>query len=493
MRGVRVKSWGGRWRGRSGLAKVDLYTRGTIYVLVWTGSLTAAALMFSPDVQAAAAWPLIALGVALALGEGFLCARLARRAMDAYLGIGRVPRPLLWWSAGAAGALLVFQCALAMAAGMPGILATLPMLLSVTVLPVTAVLALLVRNRNTALCHLALLPAVYGLVSLTPMSAGDRLFTAVFITVVSGWMAATGRVSMWMLAVMWELREARDVQARLAVAEERLRFGRDLHDVLGRNLAVVALKSELAVRLARRGRPEAVDQMLEVQRIAQDSQREVREVVRGYREADLRIELEGARGVLEAAGITCTVVVGEVELPGDVQSALGWVVREAATNVLRHGDARRCTISVGELAGSARLVVENDGAGAADEGSGTGSGADRGRPGSGLAGLRERLSAVGGELEAGPGRDGRFRLSARVPLGAVVPLGREPGASGVPGAAPGGGSSRTADGTPRTAGTPPRTGGTGRTVDAARTGGTPRTVDAPGATAGSRPDSGSAA
>lgn len=147
------------------------------------------------------------------------------------------------------------------------------------------------------------------------------------------------RPGVWSLSVMWQAEKARDLQARLAVAEERLRFGRDMHDVLGRNLAVIALKSELAVELAQRGRAEAVDQMVEVQRIARASQQEVRDVVRGYREVDLSTELVGAQGVLKAAGIVCEVTGdGGGQLPAAVQSALGWAVREAATNVLRHGD-----------------------------------------------------------------------------------------------------------------------------------------------------------
>nr|WP_237547847.1 histidine kinase [Streptomyces sp. SID5473] len=232
---------------------------------------------------------------------------------------------------------------------------------------------------------------------------------------------------MWGLKVVGELRDARDVRARLAVAEERLRFGRDLHDVLGRNLAVVALKSELAVQLARRGRAEAVDQMVEVQQIAQDSQREVREVVRGYREADLRVELEGARSVLGAAGIICKVIADEVDelLPAPARSALGWVVREATTNVLRHGDPRRCTISLGAVGGAVVLVVENDRADTASL-----------RPdggGSGLAGLRERLAAVGGTLEAAPVRGARFRVTARIPA-AGVPAARGAGPDGGAGA-----------------------------------------------------------
>ncbi|MEF2528213.1 MULTISPECIES: sensor histidine kinase [Streptomyces] len=185
---------------------------------------------------------------------------------------------------------------------------------------------------------------------------------------------------------------------------------------MGRNLAVIALKSELAVQLARRERPEAVDQMIEVQRIARESQREVRDVVRGYREADLAVELEGARGVLAAAGMDCRVEVeaGRVLRP-EVQSALGWVVREATTNVLRHGDARSCVIRLTVPAEGAAGAASEDGALTLDVENDGAPGAPAGPPGSGLAGLRERLAALDGTLEAGPLGDGRFRLRARIP------------------------------------------------------------------------------
>ncbi|PJE96968.1 sensor histidine kinase [Streptomyces carminius] len=222
------------------------------------------------------------------------------------------------------------------------------------------------------------------------------------------------RCSAWTMRVVSELEAARETQARLAVAEERLRFGRDLHDVLGRNLSVIALKSELAVQLARRGAASAVDQMTEVQRIARESQREMREVVRGYREADLHTELVGARGVLRAAGIDCRIEdSGSGELPEALQSALGWVVREGTTNVLRHADARWCVIRLrtGPGDGPVELAVENDGAGpspAAAEGGSEG--------GSGLAGLRERLAALGGTLTGERHGGGTFLLTARVPV-----------------------------------------------------------------------------
>jgi two-component system sensor histidine kinase DesK len=93
-----------------------------------------------------------------------------------------------------------------------------------------------------------------------------------------------------------------------------------------------------------------------------------------------------------------------------VQSALGWVVREAATNVLRHGDARRCAVRLRVLEGRVVLSVENDGVSEAGAESGAGP------AGSGLAGLRERLAEIDGTLEAGPAGQGLFRLTAEVPL-----------------------------------------------------------------------------
>ncbi|MFF7145102.1 sensor histidine kinase [Streptomyces nodosus] len=171
-------------------------------------------------------------------------------------------------------------------------------------------------------------------------------------------MAFSSRFSVWLLAVVLELESARVTQARLAVAEERLRIGRDLHDVMGRNLTVIALKGELAVQLARRGSPAAVAQMVEVQRIARGSHREIREVVRGYRVADLHAELIGAGEVLRAAGIDCGIEDGCVDaLPEATAAQLGWVIREGTTN----GCAMRTPI--GARSGCGRSPRPGDGCG----------------------------------------------------------------------------------------------------------------------------------
>ncbi|MFD7906771.1 sensor histidine kinase [Kitasatospora sp. NPDC059722] len=214
----------------------------------------------------------------------------------------------------------------------------------------------------------------------------------------------------WVTAIVWELDAAREAQSRLAVAEERLRFSRDLHDVMGRNLTTIALKSELAVQLARRGRAEAAEQMAEVQRIAQDSQREVRDVIRGYRTADLHAEAIGARAVLRSADVACEIDLGEDadRLPAPVQSVLGWVIREATTNVLRHSEAAHCLIRLHREDGRAVLELENDGVPEVplpSQGGGTG-----------LRGLRERLAAHDGELTVPTAAPGTFRMLAAVPI-----------------------------------------------------------------------------
>jgi two-component system sensor histidine kinase DesK len=148
--------------------------------------------------------------------------------------------------------------------------------------------------------------------------------------------------------------------------------------------------------------------------------RELREVVGGYRTADLDAELAGARAVLRSAGISVRVTGDGAGLEAGAQAALGWVVREAVTNVLRHSEATAVTITV-ETApdrgtgGSLVLRIENDGV--RDAGHAPGSPSDvPARPGTGLAGLRERLTGVRGELVAETLPHGRFRLQARLPL-----------------------------------------------------------------------------
>jgi two-component system sensor histidine kinase DesK len=247
----------------------------------------------------------------------------------------------------------------------------------------------------------------------------------VYALVVGGVAAFTGRAAAWTLRVMWELDRSRTTHARLAVAEERLRFARDLHDLLGRNLSLIAVMSELASQLARRGDEEAAGHMLEVRRVAHESLREMRAVVSGYRAVDLDSELAGAQAVLRSAGASCRIIGDAAGIAPDVQAALGWVVREGTTNIIRHSDATVCTIELNVLdaPGAARTVtlrMDNDRVRTADDAAG----------GTGLLGLSERLARLGGSITAQRPRSGHFRLEATLPASGASAIPPDPGQRG---------------------------------------------------------------
>ncbi|MFB7231245.1 sensor histidine kinase [Streptomyces fimicarius] len=415
----RVRGWRRGWHERSKLQRIDLYTRVTLYSVTWFFAVS---------------WGLLPLGdaldngsVAVALAAAFLVANITQSvlsnrnlsaAFDHYRGAGPFPPGRL-------------RLPVALQVVMTGVLVALAsvngvkdqgLVLLVLDLPVAFAIpyVLLIPVRRFLGLSAVYAALVVALLAAVGVPGGALIGATSSLVVVTLLVLVSTRPSVWSLSVMWQAEEARDMQARLAVAEERLRFGRDMHDVLGRNLSVIALKSELAVELAQRGNAAAVDQMVEVQRIARASQQEVRDVVRGYREADLPTELMGARGVLQAAGITVTVEGADgpagIGAPAAVQAALGWVVRETATNVLRHGDPRHCWIRLARTRDAVVLEVENDGAGATDPLGGPDDGG-----GSGLAGLRERLGALGGTLSAGAAGEDLFRVTATVPLTAPRP------------------------------------------------------------------------
>lgn len=206
-----------------------------------------------------------------------------------------------------------------------------------------------------------------------------------------------------------ELRAAREELARLAVSEERLRIGRDLHDLLGHTLSLVALKSELAAKLVRDDPERARAEMNEVHDVTRRALAEVREAVHGYRRLALDEALDGARTALSAAGIGVRVDGSADKLPAEVENVLAWAVREATTNVVRHSGARTCAISLATDGDAVALQIDDDGT----------SDLAAARNGAGLAGLAERAGRLHGTLETGARPGGGFRLRLSVPLGAT--------------------------------------------------------------------------
>ncbi|WP_405879436.1 sensor histidine kinase [Streptomyces sp. NBC_01136] len=209
-----------------------------------------------------------------------------------------------------------------------------------------------------------------------------------------------------------ELRAAREELARRAVEKERLRFSRDLHDLLGHTLSVIVVKSEAARRLAPRDLEAALVQVTDIESVGRQALTEIREAVTGYREGSLATELDRARSALSAVGVDPVVRQSGPPLVPQTEALLGWVLREAVTNVVRHSGATRCEITVDGTPERVRLHITDNGTGVSLQ-----KPAHRvdGIGGTGLIGLTERLAAAGGSLKAGPAPGGGFTVTAELP------------------------------------------------------------------------------
>jgi two-component system, NarL family, sensor histidine kinase DesK len=226
------------------------------------------------------------------------------------------------------------------------------------------------------------------------------------------------------MKLMRELSKARETVAKMAASEERLRLARDMHDLSGQSLSLITLKSELAARLLQRlqagpDRDRVAEEIQQVADVSRQTLHDIREAISGYRRPTLAVEIITARTALESAGITPHDDSALTLLSGtfgpDAEAALAWCLREAVTNVIRHSGARNCFISLAHRNGTLALEVRDDGQGArAAAGAAGAAGSVPHSSGTGLHGMSERLSAVGGSLELRPDASG-FCLVARVP------------------------------------------------------------------------------
>ncbi len=202
-----------------------------------------------------------------------------------------------------------------------------------------------------------------------------------------------------------KLRLAADEVERLAKAAERERIGRDLHDLLGHSLTVMALKAELAGKLLSRDPDAAGREIADLESICRESLREVRRAVSDFRAEDLAAELSRARLALATAGISVEVEASPPTIEPERASALALALREGVTNVIRHAGATACKIRIAGRGSDVELVVADDGRGA------------HRKEGSGLSGMRERIEAIGGRVALGARTDGRrgSRLEVTLP------------------------------------------------------------------------------
>jgi two-component system sensor histidine kinase DesK len=333
-------------------------------------------------------------------------------------------RPELWQRALGIGAVLVFSALyivtflqlrktirarlrrfdLGVSLGIFGLMLALSTVLALAVgqaatgsLVYLVVMAIFLFNGKIAWSIVA---GIAGLVLLVPrVLPGWKPDDGLAITLVTVAMAIWG--IMHMVLRNAELAVAREEIARLAVADERSRFARDLHDLLGHSLTVVSVKAELASRLVAQDPERAEAELTDIQRLAREALADVRSAVGGYRDVSLGAELARARTALSSAGIDADLPSSVEIVPEDRQELFAWVVREGVTNVIRHSGAGRCTVRLSPK----EISVTDDGKGPpASAGSGNG-----------LLGLRERVTTVDGSLIVERAEEGGYALRIRVP------------------------------------------------------------------------------
>jgi two-component system sensor histidine kinase DesK len=383
------------------------FRRSTWWSLAGTTAFVLVVLLGRRVLTAAVpSWATVACVVALAVTTVASVVLLGRRMAGMQPDGQPVGPPVGWMLAGSAGATVLGGILLLL--GDDGAWSVAPAMMAsiaATFLPP--------RPRWLLLVVAAAAAAVLGGIAAPASGSGDGggggwLWAVLLPPGLLAITAATLLGMLWAWDVAARLERAGRLSTELAVKDERLRFAADLHDIQGHHLQVIALKSELAARLARTDPARAAAEMQEVQRLSTEALRDTRAVVQGYRRTALDDEIANATRVLAAADIDARMRLdadaGTGRLSETSRHLLGLVVREATTNVLRHSNARRAEIDYHVTAGLAQLRMGNDGAvdhpGAA--------------AGSGLRMLAERLAAAGGRLTWE--RDGdRFVVVASLP------------------------------------------------------------------------------
>jgi two-component system sensor histidine kinase DesK len=246
---------------------------------------------------------------------------------------------------------------------------------------------------------------LYAVVELLLGNIGrvqDNLGT---VAAVTGALFFMGRL----IRAMRALKQANEEIATLAVADERERMARDLHDILGHSLTTITVKAGLARRVLESSadKDRAILEIREVEGLSRSALSDVRATVSEYRQIALSAELVGARAALRAAEIDFDLPQAVDNVHPSLQPTFGYVLREAVTNVLRHSGAKRVKVRFGDT----WLEIEDDGEPSSGDVV----------SGNGLRGLNERLALVGGTVQAGPRPGGGFLVRAEAPVGAAAP------------------------------------------------------------------------
>jgi two-component system sensor histidine kinase DesK len=260
-----------------------------------------------------------------------------------------------------------------------------------------AALAPFALTPRRSIAFFVLLAAVLWVeMGLTPRP--DRLVITTWVTFVIFIVGFGNLLVSDRIRQMAIVRRAQEDVEELAKVAERERIARDLHDVLGHTLSVIALKSELASKLADRDPARAVQEIREVERISREALTEVRGAVEGYKNRGFSGELREARQALASAGVRLDVQVVDVPLLARQETALALALRETITNVVRHARASVCCVALVLERSEVVLTVRDDGVGGPV------------KEGNGLMGMRERVMGAGGTLNVDAARGVTIRV-----------------------------------------------------------------------------------
>ncbi|MEU2425301.1 histidine kinase [Streptomyces sp. NPDC007851] len=254
-------------------------------------------------------------------------------------------------------------------------------------------------------------------VAANPVLEGIRHESTAFFVSTTSSTLCTGLVIYAISRVTWLLSELRRTRMRMvgAISQERLRFARDLHDLLGYSLSAITLKTEVAMRHVPHRHEQVKEELMSILAISRQAVTDVRHVAHSYQALSLTTELEACVAMLESASIKVQVRTSVPPPENRAGTVLAIVLREAVTNMLRHSEVQHCAIGLERVGRRLRLGIVNDGTGPDARDDDRVPSVTAWPANGGLVNLETRLAAVGGTLTAGLRADGRFEVVALVP------------------------------------------------------------------------------
>ncbi|WP_394942010.1 sensor histidine kinase [Psychromicrobium sp. YIM B11713] len=253
------------------------------------------------------------------------------------------------------------------------------------------------RGRNT----IWILISIVVLIVISQLVMGTSFEDALSMAAVAGSIGAMMMAFSRQIQALRILRTTQQELADVAVKEERNRVARDMHDILGHSLTVIAVKAELAGKLLEAAPERAAAEIHDVEELARGALVDVRATVGGYRSVNILSELANARAALTAVGIEAELPGAADEVPAKYRELFGWALREGVTNIVRHSSANRAIVTMSD----SFIQIDDDGVGLSQP-SAT-------QTANGLSGLRERVEAQQASLSmgrSGLGEHGGFRL-----------------------------------------------------------------------------------